>query len=38
MTIRFGKELYTTSLVQLLQFLNDLRGVHLKLLNTCSRQ
>ena len=36
MTVRFSQELYATSLVHLLQFLNNLRCMHLKLLNTRS--
>ena len=34
--VGLGEELHATSLVQLLQLLDNLRGVHLQLLNTCT--
>ena len=38
MRVRFGQELYTARLVHSLKFLENLRCVHLKLLNTCTRK
>ena len=38
MAIGLCKELHTACLVHLLQFLNDLRGVHLQLLDARTRQ
>ena len=38
MRVRLCEELYTTGLVEFLQFLNDLRSMELQLLNACTRQ